>query len=554
MTPIERFQLTLRPRTAWESLDLGIVFARKGYRSLLAVWLIASLFPSLFIIVLLRDRTLPFLLGDRIIQLPISFFVIWWIKPLFKRALLGSLKRQLFSEPPITLELWKEWLLGLMKWGVGDLLWRRLNPSRSFLQPIVQFEQNSQSKNRLRERLLRRRYARLSDWNSIAFSLFEGVAFGSVVLGVMMLLSFFGERAVDTVWSHPALISWGVVLLYYLVITLLTPFYVSCGLTLYLHARIEIEAWDIQLRLMKLVRRVRSVSQLALLLFLFTSAALCWMPEAAFAQVRAEESELQEESREREKDDLRCTRFAQRIALPAETEEKRKLQEILKNDQFDPCHAERRWVRRANRSDARWPRWLLRWFDSIAEGMSQMESPHVEAPIKTSRLTNWLRDGVILTFLGVTLLSTLYLLYFLSKKVKPYRAEWKRIRGLKRLRKKEKKSASRERVIGNERGEIEQLARAGEIRAALALLYQSLLSDLNQRFELEIPNSATESELLRLIEPRLASEWALFSSTLMAQWQVVAYGGASMEISEVIAMNREWSALHNSEKRSGEVR
>lgn len=541
--PIEQFQIALRPRTAWESLDLGVALARHGYRSLLYVWLIASLAPSLLIAILLRHWTVPFAMPGETIQFPISLLVIWWFKPIFERALLGCLRRQAFGEPPMPAALWREWLSGCLRWGLGDLLWRRLSMTRSFLQPVIQLEENGWRSSRRRQRLLRRQRGRLASWSTVLFSLFEGIAFGGIlILGLLMFSGSLGDGVADRLLEQPALASWGVLLLYYVVVSLLEPFYVASGFSLYLHARTELEAWDIQLGFMQIARRSQTVFRMGVLLLIgvVLSGVLLTVPDVARAE------------RVQESGDSRCARFIRRLESPLEAPEKRELQEILKAPEFYPCQTEGRWVRRPGRSDVALPRWLAHWLESLAQGVDQVEAERVRGRFALEWLGPMIQRVVLLILGALTAIAFGFLMFRLGRYV---RGLWLQLRhdAADDAAALETTLAATHSLPANALDQVESLVAAAQIRAALSLLYRVVLADLERRFRIEIPHSATETESIFSLQEKGGSEITRFFVRLIHCWQAVAYAHRSADPVDVLTLRREWSTLREHDPFSGEV-
>ncbi|HEY5758577.1 MAG TPA: DUF4129 domain-containing protein [Steroidobacter sp.] len=78
-----------------------------------------------------------------------------------------------------------------------------------------------------------------------------------------------------------------------------------------------------------------------------------------------------------------------------------------------------------------------------------------------------------------------------------------------------------------------ELWQRGDHRAALALLYRGLLSRLVHAHGVPIRESTTEADCLRLAVPRLHSEIAQYTSTLVRVWQHAVYGAREPAADEV---------------------
>ena len=104
----------LRPRTAWEAIDLGVAMLRRWWRAVFVPHAIV------FGVVAAFAAALGAWLGKPWVAL----LLIWWLKPLYDRVVLHVLSRTVFGEQPRTravLGAWREWLgSGLL----GSLLLR----------------------------------------------------------------------------------------------------------------------------------------------------------------------------------------------------------------------------------------------------------------------------------------------------------------------------------------------------------------------------------------------------------------------------------------------
>ncbi|MEW8458808.1 MAG: hypothetical protein AB2653_00720, partial [Candidatus Thiodiazotropha endolucinida] len=79
---LTRIAIKLRPRQAWESIDLGFAMARKWFMPLWSLWLCSAL-PMMVVLALL--------------PLPLwsAGLILWWFKPLYEPTLLYWLSRRL---------------------------------------------------------------------------------------------------------------------------------------------------------------------------------------------------------------------------------------------------------------------------------------------------------------------------------------------------------------------------------------------------------------------------------------------------------------------------
>ena len=83
----------LRPRNAWEALDLGLALVRANAGRVYGVWLAAYLPVAFVVYAALWEHPV------------IAWVVLWWLKPLFDRIILATLSRSLFGEAPSVREI-----------------------------------------------------------------------------------------------------------------------------------------------------------------------------------------------------------------------------------------------------------------------------------------------------------------------------------------------------------------------------------------------------------------------------------------------------------------
>ena len=128
----EQLTLVLRPRSGMEAVDLGIRLVQAHARSIFATSFAVILPPALLIIAVVGYALeMPSLAGT----------LIWWLKPLYDRALLHGLSHAVFGEQPGVRQTWRA-LPGLIRRSalLPALLWRRLDPLRSTRLPVDQLE------------------------------------------------------------------------------------------------------------------------------------------------------------------------------------------------------------------------------------------------------------------------------------------------------------------------------------------------------------------------------------------------------------------------------
>ena len=85
---LDNVAVALRPRSAWESIDLGVGMLQQWWRTLYA-----SFAP-----VYLAGVALAFAAGWAWDRAWVSLVVLWWLKPVFDRVALHVVSRAVFGE------------------------------------------------------------------------------------------------------------------------------------------------------------------------------------------------------------------------------------------------------------------------------------------------------------------------------------------------------------------------------------------------------------------------------------------------------------------------
>lgn len=246
---LDKIRVAVRPRNASEATDLGFVIARHWWRPLLLSWLMVAMPLSVLFHFVCYQA--PWLTG----------ILIWWFKPLYEQAPLYILSRALFAEKTSMKEVLKNFRSITGKQWFANLTWRRLTPRRSFNAPVSLLE-GLKGKDR-RARIAVLHGSRPSGgWLTFICIHLELV----IYLSLFFLLALFipEEMDVDLSGLIGGDMFWMMVVqnIFYLVaIAIIAPFYVAAGFSLYLHRRIELEAWDIELGFRQLAQRLDADSR-----------------------------------------------------------------------------------------------------------------------------------------------------------------------------------------------------------------------------------------------------------------------------------------------------
>ncbi|MFQ3245325.1 MAG: hypothetical protein ACI9SP_001972 [Arenicella sp.] len=223
-----------RLRTAWSSIDLGLVLGRM-------FWLRGF---CLYLVVAIPVFALTRLIDDSYSMLP--YFILWWCKPLFERPILFFMSRELFSNKTSfsqTLGHFREWLFSGIGWVLSI---RRLSISRAMYAPITLLEKPSFGQYSQRAAVLGNKFSSESVWLTIV--LFHVENFISISLLVVFVMFFPEQVDVSLAWLNDLRLNNSYLdAAFLLVMAAIAPFYVAAGFMLYISRRVELEGWDIEI-------------------------------------------------------------------------------------------------------------------------------------------------------------------------------------------------------------------------------------------------------------------------------------------------------------------
>src|SRR5690606_19946782 len=268
--------VAIRPRSAWEALDLGTLLARRHGSLLMLTWALLTL--PVFALLSLVFWQYPSL----------ALLLFWWLKPLYERLPLFILSHALFGHTPSVGESLRA-LPGLLRpqW-LASLTWRRLSLTRSFDLPVLQLEHLSGSDRNQRLIVLGQRNTGVATWLTIVGMHLELALW----LGALALLYLLipAELLSELKWQELLYASDELLwlehlsnLLYALVLMVWEPIYVASGFSLYLNRRTQLEAWDLELSFRRLRERLQSLLPVLLLgagLLLVSPAQTAWAETA----------------------------------------------------------------------------------------------------------------------------------------------------------------------------------------------------------------------------------------------------------------------------------
>jgi hypothetical protein len=257
---LEAVTAELRPRSDWESIDLGLALVRRDFWALSGAWWL-GMAPVLLLLPLLWQH--PFWFG----------FVFWWWIPVGSRLALFKLSRILFGDRPGWGELLRELPRAVGRRFFHRMLWARLSPWRPLTGPVEDLEGLSGKKYRDRCRVLMRR----GDSSVIVLGMWR------LVLTVWLAITLFctgllfvpenaasGWQEVMALWwdgegvTPPAGFSFVVMASLCLSMGLVDLFSTGSGFGIYVNHRTWVEGWDVELAFRRLGNRLSGIAGLVM--------------------------------------------------------------------------------------------------------------------------------------------------------------------------------------------------------------------------------------------------------------------------------------------------
>ncbi len=242
---IEKLQVVLKPRSMWESADLGTQLAVRWFFPLSVSWILLAL---------------PFLLiSFQFDHLLAQLVFLWWFKPLYERAVLMSLSILTF-DGRLTIRAILGGFTDIRLWFYLTIF--RFSWARSEHTPIDALEDldfNAQSQ--------RRHWLYASD-SRIAFlvSLFGLLIEAIIVVALVSLFYFLTQSDFNSAYAGVLKIlnineiskeeSVFLTIAIFIAMGISAVFYVSVGFATYLDRRTIKEGWDLELGFKKIINRL----------------------------------------------------------------------------------------------------------------------------------------------------------------------------------------------------------------------------------------------------------------------------------------------------------
>ncbi len=544
---LDQVTLEIRPRSAWEAVDLGLLMARRWWLPMTKVWLLVSV-PILLIALLIPTD-----------KWWISALLIWWLKPLYERPLLHILSHAVFNDLPDTRSTLKAFSSFAFKQLLLSLSWRRLSPTRSMDLAVLQLEGLSGARRQDRLGVLHREDSSPASWISFFGLMMEF----SLWTGMITLIWSFLPRELNIEWAglffsnESAKLIELQIILWYCALALTAPFYVACGFALYLNRRVKLEAWDIDIAFRRIVNKrstpssnVLAIALAALLGFLITS-----VPDNAYAEepptTEAAETEQTQTARS-----LSASEHLPGMATDSATDtsgiiEDKPLGDYIELNRDTAQHAIKdvmqqsefsrkekvstiKWDTREDKEPSEfWKKFFdfLRNFEGFIAAASMLE------------IILWLGVIALVAFVFYRYRHWLAAQFVRIKPTQVVREKPVTLFGM---------DVTRESLPHDISQSAMELMRAGNSRAALALLYRASLFQLIHS-GVEIQDGHTEGECVQLMREHFSPATNVkkthhntdtridYFALLTRVWQQLAYGHQNPDINVAENLCQQWN-------------
>ena len=505
---LDRLAVELRRRNGFESLDLGLAMLQAWRKPAMLAWC-ATFWPFAVIVsTLLWEHP------------AIAYAVVWWSKPFFDRVLLHVYGAALFGAPPRLRDTLRALPRLAMRTGLlPALTLRRLSMARSLFQPVAQLEGQRGASARTRRRVLGARGYGYAAWLTFFCANLVGVwGLGALVLllELMPVESVQGFGLANLLFDEPDWVALrhATNAFFFLADTLIEPYFVAAGFSLYLNRRSELEGWDIEVAFRRMARRraasAPSVAVATSVLVLCIGVTLLGAPSVSCAGERATMSSAQ--------NGVANPRAGAVLPYPKGAI-KRELASVLEDPVFGRKETRTRWVARPSEDKSKRPDWLAAWMKRIGRIIAALA-----------------RAGRVVVWIGVAL-ALAAVLYVLIR----YRERWLPARAAREIPQTLFGLDVRPQSLPDDIAAAARAAlAAGDLAGALGLLYRGALSALVNFAGVDFRAGDTERDCWRRATPALSTAGAGYFRALLDAWLRTAYAHRPPPVDDLARLCDDW--------------
>ncbi len=496
---LENVTVELRPRSEWEAVELGARMIRRDAAPIYRAWFTLTL-PAILLVAVVSWFTSW---GG------LALFLYWWLEPVTDGPILRIISRHLFGEKPDAAAAlratagtaWQNKLFLLTPY--------RLHFARSAMLPITQLEGLKTDRRRARAKTIGSRIFSHGTGVTAAYQhLFLSLYTGAILFVFMFMPESFraehGGNWLEQFYS-PATKTTELInlLLFYVAQSLLHPWFVGAGFGLYINCRTQLEAWDIEVAFRRMVQR----RALATVLLLGVCTAVFVAPAPAMAQdddVVVREDPGFEGYWDDDEVDEALTRVYAVDELDT-TETVTEHRRIVQPDDDEPGDRPRL-------------EGLARFLDGLANLLAVL-----------FELAIWIVAGLLLL---VVYLTRERWLPYLTAVSAPARSRPRVVLSDGEL--------DPESLPDDIPSEVLALWRKGRKRDALSLLYRGSVYAAVIRYDIRLPESATEQACLRVVRRHADTDGHRFFRRVVTAWMLCAYASRLVDESALESLASEW--------------
>ena len=519
---VESLAVAMRKRSNMEAIDLGFALARQWFRALWGAWLIGAL--PVFLI------TIPFILFiDYKHTASIAFLVFWWLKPLYEQPILFILSRQLFSEPVSLRYIFKTYLKIIKPQLSAVLTWRRLSLSRSFNNPVAMLEGLTGKERRERLNILHSQQGSSSQLLTIVCVHLEVLLYLSILMFAFMLIpeELLEEEFFDIVASESLISNLVTYLTYFIVMSVIAPFYVAAGFSLYITRRTKLEGWDIELAFKRMNNRVSNTSS--------NSKKTANILIACFAVMFCVLSQFIVTTPIHAKQEISTSPSSNGDIIVTPDLSKQTIQQVLEGDDFGKVIKEKQWVYVGNGEENpdEPPEAIENFFEWLFGDLFENDK---SMSLQIFEILIWLTIAGIIVWL---LRKYSHWMKWINTEPKPKDSDDKsapnRIMGME---------ITQESLPEDVLSTVNKLLTQKQYREALSLLYRASLSKIVQQGDIDIPSSATEQECSQLVTQARNDKEASYFKSLTRAWILLAYGDRIPSENTLSQLRDDWPSFY----------